>query len=71
MSAVEKKELIKILKTDIGAEELNSVNSRELYEFLGKSTGGKPSKEYIVTLDMAKELCMVSIVMLLFLLVKT
>ncbi len=89
MSAVEKKELIKILKTDIGAEELNSVNSRELYDFLGLAKGqysrwikaaiekydfeekedyvcfdmnveGTIAKTYIVTLDMAKELCMVS-----------
>lgn len=88
MSAREKSELIKILKTDIGAEELNSVNSRELYEYLGirqqyadwiklaiakydfienedftihKFVNGKATqKDYIVTLDMAKELCMVA-----------
>jgi anti-repressor protein len=89
MSAVEKKELIKILKTDIGAEELNSVNSRELYGFLGLAKGqysrwikaaiekydfeekedfvcidihveGTMASTYIVTLDMAKELCMIS-----------
>ncbi|WP_419767230.1 phage antirepressor KilAC domain-containing protein [Arcobacter sp.] len=89
MSVVEKKELIKILKTDIGTEELNSVNSRELYEYLGISTdyntwikraidkydfvesedyillkngenGSNPKIDYIVTMDMAKELCMVS-----------
>lgn len=94
MSNLEKFELIKILKTNIGTEELNSVNSRELYEFLGvkrqyadwiktaidnydfienndfivisqnceakNGSGGHNKKDYIVTLDMAKELCMVS-----------
>ncbi|MDN5044950.1 phage antirepressor KilAC domain-containing protein [Aliarcobacter butzleri] len=89
MSNLEKFELIKILKTNIGTEELNSVNSRELYEFLGVNTeyskwiqraiekysfenmadyiivkndenSGRPREDYIVTLDMAKELCMVS-----------
>lgn len=89
MSKLEKIELIKILKTSIGTEELNSVNSRELYEFLGVNTeyskwiqravekynfenmsdyiivkndenSGRPREDYIVTLDMAKELCMVS-----------
>ncbi|MBF7065787.1 phage antirepressor KilAC domain-containing protein [Aliarcobacter butzleri] len=89
MSNLEKFELIKILKTSIGREELNSVNSRELYEFLGVNTeyskwiqraiekysfenmadyiivkndenSGRPREDYIVTLDMAKELCMVS-----------
>lgn len=93
MSKLEKIELIKILKTNIGTEQLNSVNSRELYELLGVNTeyskwiqravekyeftentdylivkndeklnGGvcRPKIDYIVTLDMAKELCMVS-----------
>lgn len=89
MSNLEKFELIKILKTNIGTEQLNSVNSRELYEFLGVNTeyskwiqraiekysfenmadyiivkndenSGRPREDYIVTLDMAKELCMVS-----------
>lgn len=90
MSKLEKIELIKILKTNIGTEQLNSINSRELYEFLGVNTryndwinraiekysfeenvdyskmsipqngNPKPIIEYIVTLDMAKELCMVS-----------
>ncbi|RZV13670.1 oxidoreductase [Aliarcobacter butzleri] len=94
MSKLEKIELIKILKTNIGTEQLNSVNSRELYEFLGvkrqyadwiktaidnydfienndfivisqnceakNGSGGHNRKDYIVTLDMAKELCMVS-----------
>ena len=27
--------------------------------FLSESTGGRPSKDYIITIDMAKELCMV------------
>ena len=27
--------------------------------FLSESTGGRPSKDYIITTDMAKELCMV------------
>ncbi len=82
-------DLIKILKTNIGTEQLNSVNSRELYEFLGVNTEyskwiqravekysfenmadyiivkndenyGRPREDYIVTIDMAKELCMVS-----------
>ena len=92
MSAIEKIELIKILKTDIGAEELNSVNTRELYEFLELGEGhylrwiesnlieqfeenvdfittshcvgsGNLQKEittYIVTLDVAKHLCMLA-----------
>lgn len=83
-------QLIKITKQEIGTEFTNSVNSRELYEFLGvneqyadwiqraiekydflenedyicfsekSEKGGRPRKNYIVTLDMAKELCMVS-----------
>ena len=30
----------------------------DFISFLGKSEGGRPSAEYSVTLDMAKELCM-------------
>lgn len=79
-------DLIQITQTQIGAENVNSVNAREIhtflevktkfndwiaravekydfienldfYSFLSK-TSGRPSKEYIVTLDMAKELSM-------------
>jgi len=79
--------LIDITAVIIGKEEVNAVNSRELWKFLeskqkfadwiknrirdygfedgldffinlGKSHG-RPSKEYIISLDMAKELAMV------------
>lgn len=48
--------------------EVNSANARELHAFLQSgqdyvtetvSTAGRPRKEYFITLDMAKELCMV------------
>ena len=84
-------ELIKLNETKINNEEVQTVNARELHEFLDVSTryndwitkrirdynflenqdfvcftqnsvkpdGGRPSKEYCITLDMAKELAMV------------
>ena len=80
-------DLIQINKTIINGAEVNSVNSREIYEYLGIATkysmwiqraidkygfihgedyvstltdpkSGK--RDFIVTLDMAKELCMVT-----------
>ena len=78
--------IIKVTKSEIGNTELNSVNARDIhnylqvktrfndwinraitkydfkenidfYSFLSK-TSGRPEKEYIVTMDMAKELAM-------------
>ena len=78
--------IIKVTKSEIGNAELNSVNARDIhnylqvktrfndwinraitkydfkenidfYSFLSK-TSGRPEKEYIVTMDMAKELAM-------------
>ena len=80
--------LISIEKTTIGGDLIETVNARELHEFLesqqdfstwvqnridqygfidgqdfttilGKSSGGRPSTDYHLTLDMAKELSMV------------
>lgn len=80
--------LIKITKSTIGAEVINSVNAREIHSylevktafttwfnrtvekydftlnedfisFLKESNGGRPQQEHIVSLDMAKELCLV------------
>jgi len=81
-------ELIKIEKIQIGTENINSVNSRDIYEYLevgaqysnwiqraiekydftenedftiNKIVNGKNMQyDYIVSMDMAKELCMVS-----------
>ncbi len=79
-------DLIQITKTKINGAEVNSVNSREIYEYLEINSQYanwiqraiekydfeenidfnifvKPTnnqKDYIVTIDMAKELCMVS-----------
>jgi len=79
-------DLIQITQTQIGAENVNSVNSREIYEYLGVDTkyndwinrsiekydfeenvdyskmsnGTSRGIDYIVSMDMAKELCMVS-----------
>ncbi len=81
-------EIIKVNKTEIDGDEVNSVNSRDIYEYLevGRQyadwiksaidkydfeegsdftvhnfvNGRATQKDYIVTLDMAKELCMVS-----------
>ena len=80
-------DLIKIEKSNINGSEINSVNARETYDYLGLSKGQfsrwiksaiekydfvqnedyitidtdvEGVKDYIVTLDMAKELCMVS-----------
>jgi len=87
-------QIIKITTQQIGSEQVNSVNARELYNYLEIKTefadwikrainkydfventdyiitirknensqfsGLKERKDYIVTLDMAKELCMVS-----------
>ena len=83
-----KMELITISKTQINGAEVNSANSREIYDYLEvvtpysmwiiraierydfidgidftthKFVNGKATQiDYIVTLDMAKELCMVS-----------
>lgn len=84
-------ELIKITNSRIGNEEINSVNARELHEYLEVQTrfddwirtriekfnfvenedyivflknkenisGGRPTKEYTISIDMAKELSMV------------
>lgn len=81
-------DLIKITKSTIGAEVINSVNAREIHSylevktafttwfnrtvekydftlnedfisFLKESNGGRPQQEHIVSLDMAKELCLV------------
>lgn len=79
--------LIQITKNTINGEEINSVNAREIYDYLGLAKGQfsrwiktaiekydfiqnedflsidtdvEGVKDYIVTLDMAKELCMVS-----------
>jgi len=84
------KELIVISTEIIGSEEVSSVNSRGIHEYLeintkysdwinraiakyefedgvdfqllksGKSNSNNPMVDYIVTIDMAKELCMVS-----------
>lgn len=35
------------------------IENKDFSSFLSESTGGRPSKEYIITLDMAKELSMV------------
>ena len=79
--------LIQITKNTINGAEINSVNAREIYDYLGLAKGQfsrwiktaiekydfiqnedflsidtdvEGAKDYIVTLDMAKELCMVS-----------
>ena len=80
--------LIQISKNTIGDAEINSVNAREIHDylkvktafttwfnrtvekydftlnedfisFLKESNGGRPQQEHIVSLDMAKELCLV------------
>lgn len=80
-------DLIKITKSIINNTEINSVNAREIYDYLGLAKGQfsrwiksaidkydfienedyitidmnvEGTKDYIVTLDMAKELCLVS-----------
>ena len=82
-------EIITINQIQINGAETNSVNSRDIYEylevetayttwfnravekydfiegqdfisFLKESSGGRPEKIFVVTIDMAKELCMVS-----------
>jgi len=79
-------DLIKITQTQIGSENVNSVNSREIYVYLEidtkyndwinraiekydfeenidyskMSNGTARGIDYIVSMDMAKELCMVS-----------
>jgi len=79
-------DLIQITKTQINGADVNSVNSREIYEYLEVETkyndwinraiekydfeenfdyskmsnGTSRGIDYIVTIDMAKELCMVS-----------
>lgn len=81
-------ELIAITENSISGQQVQTVNARELHEFLdvgkrfttwiqdrieqygfvenmdflpilGKSSGGRPSTEYHITIDMAKELSMV------------
>ena len=78
--------LIQITKNTINGAEINSVNAREIYDYLGLAKGQfsrwiktaiekydfiqnedflsidtdvEGVKDYIVTLDMAKELCMI------------
>jgi len=87
MGLNEKSQLIKISKNKINGAEINSVNAREIYDyleiktrfdtwikraiekydfkegvdfcsFLSESTGGRKATEFIVTIDMAKELAM-------------
>lgn len=41
-------------------ERIGLVEGRDFTPFEGKSTGGRPSTEYVVTLDIAKHLCMIS-----------
>ncbi len=80
-------DLIKIEKSNINGSEINSVNARETYDYLGLAKGQfsrwiksaiekydfvqnedyitidtdvEGVKDYIVSLDMAKELCLVS-----------
>ena len=80
-------DLIKIKKSNINGSEINSVNARETYDYLGLAKGQfsrwiksaiekydfvqnedyitidtdvEGVKDYIVSLDMAKELCLVS-----------
>lgn len=87
MSINELPQLIKITKTNIGMQEVNSVNSREIYDhlniatkysmwiqraiekydfelnedFVSTLTDPKSGKrDFIVSMDMAKELCMVA-----------
>ena len=88
MSINQQLEIIKINKTTIGTDEINSVNSREVYEYLGIKTvyanwikraiekydfvenedftiskngnGNNAIINYIVSMDMVKELCMLS-----------
>ena len=79
--------IIKVTKNEIGNAELNSVNAKEIHDYLqvktrfdmwigraiskydfkenidfctilGESSGGRKATEYIVTMDMAKELAM-------------
>ena len=81
-------DLIKITQTQIGAENVNSVNAKSIYNYLEIKTAyttwiqraiekydfnegedfvsdlkesnyGRPSKTFIVSMDMAKELCLV------------
>ena len=81
-------ELIKIEKSNVGGDLIETVNARELhsflevqtryndwiirriseygfveesdfYSFLSESSGGRPSKEYAISIGMAKELAMV------------
>ncbi len=81
-------DIIEVNKTEINGAEVNSVNSRDIYDYLNVSTayshwikraidkygfeensdftivkngiGSNAFIDYIVTIDMAKELCMVS-----------
>lgn len=82
------KDLIHITQTQIGAENVNSVDAKEIYNYLEiktayttwiqraiekydfiegedfisnlkESNGGRPTKDFIVSIDMAKELCLV------------
>ncbi len=40
-------------------EDYDFEEGKDFCSFLGESTGGRPPKEYIVSIDMAKELAMV------------
>ncbi|EGR0465737.1 hypothetical protein FG064_01865 [Vibrio cholerae] len=39
-------------------EEIGFVENKDFYPNLGKSTSGRPSTEYTITVEMAKHLCM-------------
>lgn len=39
--------------------EYGFTEGKDFYSFLSRSSGGRKSKEYAVTLDMAKEICMI------------
>ena len=40
-------------------EEYGFVDDKDFCSFLSESQGGRPAKEYAITIDMAKELAMV------------
>ena len=42
------------------AERLNLKENRDFTPFWGESTGGRPSKDFLVPIDIAKHICMIS-----------